>query len=42
MNLDPNAPRYRWTTGRITDVHPGRDGNVRVCNIQTETGNIQT
>lgn len=38
--IDPNAPRYRWNIGRVSNVYPGRDGVVRVCDVQTEHGEL--
>ncbi|XP_075158181.1 uncharacterized protein LOC142231459 [Haematobia irritans] len=35
-NLPPNC----WRLGRISKVHPGSDGKVRVVDIVTEKGNI--
>ena len=34
--VDKNQPRYKWKIGRITQVHPGRDGVVRVVTYNTE------
>ena len=33
-NLAPNE----WRMGRIVDVHPGKDGNVRVATVKTTHG----
>ncbi|KAJ8944184.1 hypothetical protein NQ318_016164 [Aromia moschata] len=33
-----NSPPLRWKLGRITDVHPGADGVVRVVSIRTSSG----
>ena len=38
--VDKNLPRYRWNLGRITAVHPGRDGVVRVVDVKGENGDI--
>ncbi|XP_055590945.1 uncharacterized protein LOC129743026 [Uranotaenia lowii] len=35
---DENLPPLRWRTGRITDVHPGTDGVVRVVTLKTANG----
>ena len=34
--MDPDTPRGRWPLGRITEVHPGVDGNVRVVTLQVK------
>ena len=38
--VEPNLPRGRWRTGRVTAVYPGRDGLVRVAKVGTEDGEI--
>lgn len=38
---DDNAPRNHWKRGRVTAVHPGRDGRVRVADVQTATGTLR-
>jgi len=35
---DPRVSRLNWPRGRITSVHPGGDGIVRVVDIQTAKG----
>lgn len=35
---DENQPPTKWKMGRITDVHPGKDGIVRVVTLKTATG----
>ena len=41
MLKDENAPPLQWKTGRITEVHPGIDGVVRVVTVRTPTGNFR-
>ncbi|XP_055714894.1 uncharacterized protein LOC129809063 [Phlebotomus papatasi] len=36
--LEDNVPPLSWILGRIIDVHPGRDGHVRVAKVKTQTG----
>lgn len=31
----------QWRMGRIINLHPGEDGNVRVVTVKTETGELQ-
>lgn len=38
--VDENQPPMRWPTARIHELHPGRDGVVRVVTLQTATGLI--
>lgn len=33
---EPNIPQAKWLLGRISEVHPGPDGCVRVVTIKTE------
>ena len=40
--VSKDLPRYKWKTARILTVHPGRDGRVRVVDIETEGRNLQT
>lgn len=34
-------PPMKWSLGRITSVHPGRDGIVRVADIRTSVGTVR-
>lgn len=36
--VDSNLPRGSWPKGRITCVYPGKDGSVRVAEVQTAAG----
>ena len=38
--IDPTIRRYKWLPGRITQVHPGRDGIVRNVDVRTEQGEL--
>lgn len=35
---EDNSPPAQWPLARITEVHPGKDGLVRVVTIQTKNG----
>lgn len=35
---DPNLPRNTWPRGRVIAVYPGRDGEVRIVDIETSIG----
>jgi len=37
---DDNLPPNEWRIGRITDLHHGRDGRIRVVTIKTSTGSL--
>ncbi|XP_011684943.1 PREDICTED: uncharacterized protein LOC105448195 [Wasmannia auropunctata] len=39
--LDERYPPAKWPLGRITDVHPGTDGLVRVVTIKTASTTLQ-
>ena len=38
--VDENLPRGQWQIGRITEVHPDRQGRVRQVSVRTGTGII--
>ncbi|XP_031635226.1 uncharacterized protein LOC116348388, partial [Contarinia nasturtii] len=38
---DENLPPTQWKTGRVTDVHPGEDGLVRVVTLKTKDGQLK-
>ncbi|KAF2882361.1 hypothetical protein ILUMI_23818 [Ignelater luminosus] len=35
---EDNIPPMHWRLGRITAIHPGKDGVVRVVSVRTKTG----
>lgn len=35
---DDNQPPLKWTLGRIIELHPGKDGIVRVATVKTPSG----
>lgn len=37
---DDQLPPLRWRLGRVVEVHPGKDGIVRVATVRTSTGLI--
>ena len=36
--VDNNVPRCHWNLGRITEVVPGRDNNIRIVKVKTKSG----
>lgn len=38
---DDRCPSSNWPLGRITETHPGEDGNVRVVTVKTSTGSYK-
>jgi hypothetical protein len=39
--MAPNVQRYKWKPGRVTAVHPGRDGRVRIVEVHTQDGALE-
>lgn len=37
---DPNLPPGKWVMGRVINIHPGKDGRVRVVTLKTAIGNF--
>jgi len=35
---EDNIPPFQWRLGRIVEIHPGQDGEVRVVTIRTSNG----
>ena len=33
--MEDNLPPGQWLMGRVVDVHPGKDGLVRVVTVKT-------
>jgi hypothetical protein len=33
-----NKKRYEWPLGRVVELYPGRDGNIRVAKLRTNSG----
>ncbi len=38
---EDNQPSLKWKLGRITDVHPGKDGIVRVVTVKTTNSSFK-
>lgn len=38
---DENAPTFQWQLGRVTALHPGSDGVVRVVDLKTQFGIVR-
>lgn len=34
--MDDNTPPTKWPLARVTKIHPGKDGNVRVITLRTQ------
>ena len=39
--VEEQLPSTRWPLARVTDVHPGVDGRVRVVTLQTSKGSYK-
>ena len=39
---EDNIPRQRWNLGRVEELLPGNDGEVRAVKLQTSSGNFIT
>ncbi|CAK1545368.1 unnamed protein product [Leptosia nina] len=38
---EDHIPPGKWALGRVTEVHPGRDGYVRIVSLKTKNGVIK-
>ncbi|KAF2885907.1 hypothetical protein ILUMI_20265 [Ignelater luminosus] len=38
LSFEDNIPPMHWRFGRITAIHPGKDGVVHVVSVRTKTG----
>lgn len=38
---EDNLPPGKWLLGRVTTVHPGKDGHVRVATVKTKNGELK-
>ena len=38
--ISPDTRRGNWPMGRVLEVHPGKDGRVRVVRIQVGQGTL--
>ena len=36
--VEPQKPSQQWQLGRITALHPGADGQIRVVEVKTKSG----
>ncbi|GBP55040.1 hypothetical protein EVAR_46336_1 [Eumeta japonica] len=39
--VDENLPRNTWPRGRVLEIYPGKDGVVRVVELQTAAGRLK-
>ena len=39
---EDNVPRQRWSLGRVNELLPGTDGQIRAAKLQTSSGNMIT
>ncbi|KAK2166721.1 hypothetical protein LSH36_36g04018 [Paralvinella palmiformis] len=40
--LSPDTPRGKWPLGRVKEVHPGKDGNVRAVVVKVSPAELET
>ncbi|XP_058448802.1 uncharacterized protein LOC131428774 [Malaya genurostris] len=38
---DENLPPLKWQLGRVAELHPGSDGNIRVITVRTKDGSYR-
>lgn len=38
---EDGLPPLKWHLGRVTDIHTGSDGNVRVVTVRTKYGDFR-
>lgn len=38
---EENLPPLKWQLARVTEIHPGSDGNIRVVTVRTKDGSYQ-
>ncbi|XP_065085290.1 uncharacterized protein LOC135707405 [Ochlerotatus camptorhynchus] len=38
---EENLPPLKWQLARVTEVHPGSDGNIRVATVRTKDGSYR-
>lgn len=38
LMIDQGAPPFQWPLGRVTELHPGKDGVTRVVTVRTSKG----
>lgn len=36
--VDKDLPPLKWKLGRVEELHPGQDGQIRVVTVRTPTG----
>lgn len=39
--VDERYPPSKWPLGRILETHPGKDGNVRIVTVRTQTSTFR-